>query len=63
MRPSTVILARTEAERFLRKADALLGTLEAGYKDYGFSGSKQSAACKRASLDLTRALAVMRRFD
>jgi len=55
-------MAKEEAKRFLQAADKV--KTAPGYKagtlmvlDY----NKESAACKRASLDLTRALAELRR--
>lgn len=60
-----------EAERFVRRANALLKTkvptyqsATATYKDCPWDGGgspKESGAVRRASLDLTRALAHMRR--
>lgn len=47
--------AIAEAERFLRRAKEL--------EREGTSTSKQIAATKRASMDLTRALADLRRMD
>jgi hypothetical protein len=46
--------ALTEAYRFIKLADDLLFSK-------GFS-AKQSGACRRASMDLTRALAAMRSY-
>ena len=47
-------LAITEAERFLEKARAARSDLDS-------YGNAKTAAAKRASMDLTRALAVFRR--
>ena len=52
--------AMDDAERFLHKARAaqrILLPLAGGYSD---SGSKEVGACKRASMDLTRALVPLR---
>ena len=54
MNAKTLINAISEAERFLR----LAGRAQATVEDYPI---KTTAAAKRASLDLTRALADMRR--
>lgn len=68
MKPSKVREAVEEARRFIERAEALMA--EATRPPAGFdptetyfpsTSSRQSAACKRASLDLTRALAAMRR--
>ena len=47
-----------EAERFLRKA---LEIKPQGYKVDQISYTKETAACLRSSLDLTRALAQLRK--
>ena len=47
--------AMAEARRFLRKAEEL------GACDDTYSNPRESGACRRASLDLTRALADYRR--
>ena len=51
--------ASTEALRFIERADAAVAALVAreGY----VAGCPETAAAKRASMDLTRALAMMRR--
>lgn len=55
--------ARVEAERFIARLEALemryLNDADARYLT--ISGSKEASAAKRASLDLTRALAEMRK--
>jgi hypothetical protein len=48
-----------EAERFLDKADACKKRLEDD--SWAIYGSKESGAMKRASMDLTRALAELRK--
>ncbi len=56
MKHSNVKSAIAEAERFLKRAKKLIPD------DYGkVSTGENAAACKRASLDLTKALAKMRR--
>ena len=63
MRLIDVETAIAEAKQFIRKAGALIDSDEA--RDMmpadAFYGSKNSAAVKRASMDLTRALAEMRK--
>ena len=49
--------AMTEARRFLKKAEAAMRVLEV----YELSSSKETGACRRASMDLTRSLAELRR--
>lgn len=64
MTPEALKAAVTEAKRFLEKA-AKVETKKwetyAGQKRTGIKQGKESAAVKRASLDLTRALASMRK--
>lgn len=55
MTAETVKLAVAEAKRFIEKA----GKIKAGH--LYFQTSKESAAARRASMDLTRALAEMRK--
>lgn len=54
MTQAQVKIAVYEAERFLERAKVVLAAKSEGY-------SKDTAALRRASLDLTRALAQMRR--
>jgi hypothetical protein len=49
--------AKREAKRFLERVHAY----EANPPQYEFVGSKEGGALKRASMDLTRALADLRR--
>lgn len=71
---STVQAAVTEARRFIERAEALLDAeveiierVDGQYEHVkrpwrgGYDAPKQSGAARRASLDLTRALAEMRR--
>ncbi len=51
-------LAIAEAERFVEKAKCARDALRS--EEEGFFNSKSFAAAKRASMDLTRALAKMR---
>lgn len=51
--------AMYEARRFLQKANDLCK--KANYIDYGCAQSKESGSVKRSSMDLTRALADLRR--
>lgn len=59
--------ARTLAQRFAHSADAVLRDCTYGYEAFdkkkheGLSTGKQTGALRRLSLDLTRALAEMRR--
>lgn len=60
MKSKSVIAARLEAERFLRKVAEYEGT--DSFKQTGYIPScKQAAAVKRASMDLSRALSDLRR--
>jgi hypothetical protein len=61
MTPKTLIAAIDEATRFLKAAKSARQSIVV--KEYGndFDGNKSTAAAKRASMDLTRALADMRR--
>lgn len=64
MTPETLRTAISEAERFLRVAKkAEDGLVLNGFHhiDRVFSNQSDTAAAKRASLDLTKALAAMRR--
>lgn len=66
MNRDTLNKAISEAERFLKAAKACRNDEEPhndGANRYVFSSypSKSSGACKRASMDLTRALADLRR--
>ena len=65
MKETTVRQALAEARRFERVAEALLKRAEAekderGRDGYTWQGCPETAACRRASMDLTRALAKMR---
>lgn len=51
--------ARRECERFIKAATALL-LAEYAKKEDWHTNPKQSGACRRASMDLTRTLAKMR---
>ena len=58
MNRATLNAAVTEAERFIRLAkDAAADLPDHGYQ---VNGSRKSAAARRASMDLTRALADLR---
>ena len=50
--------ASDEALRFIQKASLWISRLKADHYIYA---TKEGAACKRASMDLTRALADLRR--
>lgn len=53
--------AMSEAERFLDRAKDALNASICRYNPNGIMPSKESGALRRASMDLTRALADMRR--
>lgn len=59
MTVTKIVVAMAEAERFLR----LARELQAAGEKYGdtFWASKRSGAVRRASMDLTRALAELRK--
>ena len=57
MNPATLKRAVAEAQRFIAVAKAVKVYPERNYLDT----SKETAAAKRASMDLTRALAEMRK--
>jgi hypothetical protein len=60
MNEAEVREARTEAQRFLRRCDEYLRRV--GKDQFAqISGCKEGGALRRASLDLTRSLATMRR--
>ena len=52
--------AMKEAERFLVKAEVACHSLRTDKFAY-MSGTKETGACRRASMDLTRALAELRK--
>ena len=58
MTRSSIYRAVEEARRFLRAAETRLAEMT---RDAEVGGTSKSGACRRASLDLTRALAEMRR--
>jgi hypothetical protein len=58
----TLLAARDEAERFIRAVDAAAARLSRDGNDLGtITGTAETGAVKRASMDLTRALAELRR--
>jgi hypothetical protein len=59
MKKETLAEAIIEAERFKLKAKRLLDEAESN-KDASSWSNKHTAACKRASMDLTRILADLR---
>lgn len=58
MTRTSIYRAVEEARRFLRAAEARLAEMT---QDFEVGGTVKSGACRRASLDLTRELAAMRR--
>lgn len=62
MQRDKVKAAILEATRFIGKATELMKALESDEaKEYGITCPKESGATRRASMDLTRSLANMRR--
>lgn len=55
-----IALAKVEARRFVKIADEALARADREKMD--IAGTKESGSVRRASLDLTRALAEMRKF-
>lgn len=53
--------AEKEAKRFLRRAADFRRSLNAEAQEYWFSSSKERAAVKRSSMDLSRSLSDLRR--
>ena len=60
MKTEHIDAAVAEARRFIAKAEALKARREKNDL-YDFQGCRESGAVRRASLDLTRALADLRR--
>lgn len=59
---ATVEKARNEAGRFIDKVNAAFNIIVTTQsRDWPVTGTKETGAVRRASLDLTRALAKMRR--
>ena len=56
----SIITAILEAQRFIEKAHKAKEAIDNNHSCL-ITGSKETAACRRASLDLTRALAQMRK--
>lgn len=64
MRQEKIIAAKKEAERFLERVEALIerhAKDEQFRKYFEICGHKETAALKRSSMDLTRALSEMRK--
>lgn len=57
MNKKNIAIAKAEAERFLRAVRAY----NENPPELDFIGTKESGAVRRASMDLTRALAAMRK--
>lgn len=60
MNKGTILEARTEATRFIRAADKAIEKIDEDHL-VNIVGSKETSAVKRASMDLTRTLAEMRK--
>lgn len=64
MSPGTIKEAEAEARRFLARVHAwrqAQGTERTDHGEYSISTPRENGALRRASLDLTRALAAMRK--
>jgi len=61
MTKESLLKARQEAQRFTALANVLLKFTELSTSNYFECGTKLSGSVKRASMELTRALAEMRR--
>lgn len=64
MKKQEMLRARGDAERLIERIDAVLGELNKtppGFSSTYHYGSPASAALRRTSMELTRALAQMRR--
>lgn len=63
MNKETIIEVEAEAKRFLDRLKKLKETdrYKADYAKYDVGGTPESAALKRASMDLTKALAKLRK--
>lgn len=59
MHAETLDKAIAEARRFIKAAEAARPAFKE--REWGGGGTKESAAARRASMDLTRALADLRR--
>jgi len=59
----TLNTAIAEAKRFIKRAEAAKKRNYKGNGEYVLWFSKESAAAKRASMDLTRALAELRKVN
>jgi hypothetical protein len=58
--------AKQEAERFIEACNRLEHAIldpTGGYWDWPITGTKETGAVKRASMDLTRALSAMRKAN
>jgi ABC-type arginine transport system ATPase subunit len=63
MNKQTLLEAEAEAKRFLERLQAVKATdrYKSEFSKFDVGGSKESAAVKRASMDLSRALAKLRK--
>lgn len=63
MTEKTLVQAIMEGDRFLERAKSALFEMQKHKKVQGYylTGTKKTAAARRASMDLTRALAELRR--
>lgn len=59
MSPDKIQEAISEAQRFIVRAEKAMSDFVTN--PYAYNGTPATAACKRASMDLTRALADMRK--
>jgi len=63
MNKSNIKEARDEAKRFIKACSMALYRLERERRSYFLVGVAESGACRRASMDLTRALAKLRKSE
>jgi len=61
MNTTMLELAITEADRFKYAARIVLATLKCKKETGPITGTAQTSACRRASMDLTRVLAQLRK--
>ena len=63
MNTTNINAAIKEAQGFIKRAKVAVAEHEASGNRYGMWGSKATGALKRKSMDLTRALAEMRKAN
>ena len=60
MNKTNILEAQSEARRFIKACDKALERLRKDNYDYFIVGTSESGACRRASMDLSRALSKLR---